>query len=133
MYDIPRPLTLDEIILQGGIEGSEEAYEDVNGFDYSGQDNAFLYYGGDELDGGKPFTGLYYERYPTGQLEMYAFYQDGMPKDFCFAFYKNGKVKSYSYFSEDKLNNYCYLFDEEGKMIRADIWENGKLTQKRFE
>ena len=61
MNNIPTPLTLEEIIAQGGIEGSEEAYDDEYGFDYSGPDAAFLYYGGDEFSGGKPFTGVYYE------------------------------------------------------------------------
>ena len=36
MNNIPTPLTLEEIIAQGGIEGSEEAYDDEYGFDYSG-------------------------------------------------------------------------------------------------
>jgi len=126
-------MTLEKIISQGGIEGSEEAYEDDHGFTYSGIDTAFLYYGGDEFNGGKPFTGLYYELYPDGKLNLYTTYQDGMPIGDFFSFHQNGKIKSYSYFSKDRLNDYRYLYDEEGKMIRANIWENGKLRQERFE
>lgn len=133
MCDIPIPITLDEIISKGGIEGSEEAYEDDHGFVYSGVDTAFLYYGGEEASGGKPFTGLYYELYPDGKLESYAMYQDGMPLGDFFSFHHNGKVKSYSFFSEDRLNDYCYIYDETGKKIRANIWENGKLRQERFD
>lgn len=133
MYDIPVPLTLEEIISLGGIEGSEEAYEDDHGFEYSGPDNAFLYYGGDELDGGKPFTGLYYELYPDGKLEWYARYQNGMPVGDIFAFYQNGKIKRYRYFSEDRLNDYQYSYDENGKMVLASICKNGKHRQERYE
>jgi len=132
MYEIPTPMTLEEIISLGGIEGSEEAYEDDHGFAYSVMGTDHLYYGGDEFDGGKPFTGLYYELYPDGKLESYATYQDGMPTGGLFSFHQNGKIKSYSYFSEGRLNDYYYVYDEEGKMIRANIWENGKLRRETF-
>ncbi len=132
MNNIPIQLTLDEIILQGGIEGSEEAYDDEYGFTYSGLDCAFLYYGGDEFSGGEPFTGLYYELFPSGKLESYAMYQNGMPIEGYFSFYENGKVKRYHYFSKDKLNNYCYYFDEQGNLEQANMWENGKLVSKKF-
>ena len=132
MNDIPVPFTIEEIIAQGGIEGSEEAYEREDGFDYSGIDNAFLYYGGDEFSGGKPFTGLYYELFPNEKLESYATYQNGMPIGGYYTFYENGKIKTYSYFSEDRLNNYCYYFDENGNLKRTDIWKNGRLIQRQL-
>lgn len=31
MNNVPIPLTLEEIVIQGGIEGSENAYEDEHG------------------------------------------------------------------------------------------------------
>ena len=111
MKNIPKPLTLEEIIAQGGIEGSEEAYDDEHGFEYSGSDNAFLYYGGDESNGGKPFTGLYYELFPNGKLESYAKYENGMPIEDSFEFYENGKIKTYSHFSRDRLNSCSYYFN----------------------
>ena len=100
MKNIPKPLTLEEIIAQGGIEGSEEAYDDEHGFEYSGSDNAFLYYGGDESNGGKPFTGLYYELFPNGKLESYAKYENGMPIEDSFEFYENGKIKTYNFVTD---------------------------------
>lgn len=51
---MPTPLTLSKLISYGAIEGSEDAYNDENGFDYSDLDSSLLYYAG------KPFTGLYY-------------------------------------------------------------------------
>ena len=126
MYRIPTPLTLEEIIAQGGIEGSEDAYEREDGFDYSGPDCSLLYYGGDEFSGGKPFTGLYYELYESGELESYAMYNKGMPVGGYYIFYENGNVKRYSFFSKDRLNDYCYYYDENGKLERADVWENGR-------
>ncbi len=133
MKNIPKPLTLEEIIAQGGIEGSEEAYDDEHGFEYSGSDNAFLYYGGDESNGGKPFTGLYYELFPNGKLESYAKYENGMPIEDSFEFYENGKIKTYSHFSRDRLNSCSYYFNESETLKLTSIWENGKLIQKRFE
>lgn len=135
MYDIPVPLTLEEIISLGGIEGSEEAYEDDHGFAYSGTgyDSNILYYGGDAFDGGRPFTGLYYERYPDGKLEWYSWYQNGKHIGDLFAFYQSGKIKSYRYYSEDGLNNHIYSFDENGKMVLVYIWENGRCRQETFE
>lgn len=130
MYEIPKPLTLEEIIMQGGIEGSEEAYEKNDGFDYGGLDNAFLYYGGDEFSGGKPYSGLYYELYANGKLEMYGTYKNGMPIEGYYTFYENGKIKRYSFFSQDKKNNFCYYYDKEGNLERVDIWKNGRLTQE---
>lgn len=133
MNNIPTPLSLEEIIAQGGIEGSEEAYDDEYGFDYSGSDTAFLYYGGDESGAGKPFTGLYYELYPNGKLELYSKYQDGMPIGDCFEFYENGRIKAYSYFSIDRLNSYSYSFDEKGNLKLSSVWKNGKFTQEQFD
>ena len=133
MKNIPKPLTLEEIIAQEGIEGSEEAYDDEHGFEYSGSDNAFLYYGGDESNGGKPFTGLYYELFPNGKLESYAKYENGMPIEDSFEFYENGKIKTYSHFSRDRLNSCSYYFNESETLKLTSIWENGKLIQKRFE
>ena len=94
MNNIPTPLTLEKLIAQGGIEGSEEAYDDEHGFDYSGLDDAFLYYGGNEFSGGTPFTGFYYELYPNGKLELYSKYQDGLPIEDYFEFYEDGKIKT---------------------------------------
>lgn len=133
MNNIPTPLTLEEIIAQGGIEGSEEAYDDEYGFDYSGPDAAFLYYGGDEFSGGKPFTGVYYELYPNGKLKSYSKYQDGMPIENSFEFYENGKIKTYSYFSKDRLNSYSYSFDEKENLILSSVWKEGKFAQERFD
>ena len=132
MNHIPSPLTLEELIALGAIEGSDEAYEDEHGFEYSGSDTAFLYYGGDEYSGGKPFTGFYYELYPNGKLESYFKYQNGMPIEDGFEFYENGCIKTYNYFSKDRLNDYCYSFDEKGDLISIIEWENGKLTRKCF-
>lgn len=132
MENIPTPFTLKEIISRGGIEGSEEAYDNKYGFEYSGQDNALLYYGGDEFDGGKPFTGLYYELFPNGKLESYAKYENGMPIEGYFSFYNSGIIKRYSYFSRDRMNNYCCYFDREGNIEREDIWKDGRLTQKQY-
>ena len=132
MNSIPIPLNLEEIIAQGGIEGSEEAYEDKSGFDYSGPDSAFLYYGGDEQSGGKPFTGLYYELFPNGNLELYIKYHSGLPVEDCFEFYENGKIKTYSHYSKDRLNSYSYSYDEKGKLKLSSVWENGGFIQKEF-
>lgn len=132
MKEIPIPLTLEEIISQGGIEGSEEAYDREDGFEYSGHNCSLLYYGGDEFNGGKPFTGLYYELYENGKLESYCMYQNGMLKGNGYSFYESGKMKAYRFFSEDGLNNFCYHFDENENLERADVWENGKFTQKMF-
>lgn len=132
MKKIPKPFTLAQIMAQGGVEGSEEAYADGHGFDYSGADAAFLYYGGDEPGGGKPFTGLYYELYPNGTLELYSQYQDGLPAGDCFEFYENGEIKAYSYISRDRLHRYSYSFDEKGNLKLSSIWENGKFKQEQF-
>ncbi len=126
MNNVPIPLTLEEIVIQGGIEGSEYAYEDEYGFDYSGPDTAFLYYDG------KPFTGLYYELFSDGSLELYIKYQNGLPIEDCFEFYENGKIKTYSYCSKDRLNRYSYSYDEKGKIKLSNMWENGKFTQKVY-
>ncbi len=75
MNNIPIPLTLEEIILQGGIEESEDAYEDEHGFDYPKPDSDLLYYNG------KPFTGLYYELFSDGNLELYIKYRNGLPTE----------------------------------------------------
>lgn len=126
MRRIPNPLTLEQVIAQDGREGSEQAYDAEHGFDYAGADDAFLYYGG------KPFTGLYYELYPSGKLELYSRYQDGMPAEDCFEFYENGAIKAYCYISKDRFNRYSYCFDETGNLKRASVWENGKFTQEQF-
>ena len=85
MNNVPIPLTLEEIVIQGGIEGSENAYEDEHGLDYSGPDSAFLYYDG------KPFTGLYYELFFNGNLELYIKYQNGLPRKIVLNFMKMEK------------------------------------------
>lgn len=127
MNNVPIPLTLEEIVIQGGIEGSENAYEDEHGLDYSGPDSAFLYYDG------KPFTGLYYELFFNGNLELYIKYQNGLPTEDCFEFYENGKIKTYSYYSKDRLNSYSFSYDEQGKIKLSSVWENGKFIQKIYD
>ena len=82
-----------------------DAKNDENGFDYSDPDSSLLYYAG------KPFTGLYYELYPNGGIELYSKYQDGVLVEDCFEFYENGKIKSYSYISKDRLNSYSCSFN----------------------
>ena len=115
-YSKPRhtetPLTLEEIISQGGIEGSEEAYDREDGFEYSGHNCSLLYYGRDEFNGGKPFTGLYYELYENGKLESYGMYQNGMLKGNGYSFYGSGKMNAYRFFSEDGLNNKIKIDDD---------------------
>lgn len=133
MNNIPTPLTLEKLIAQGGIEGSEEAYDDEHGFDYSGLDDAFLYYGGNEFSGGTPFTGFYYELYPNGKLELYSKYQDGLPIEDYFEFYEDGRIKTYSYFSKDRLNSYSHSFDKKGNLTLSSIWKDGKFIQEHFE
>lgn len=123
---MPTPLTLGELISYGAIEGSEDAYNDENGFDYSDPDSSLLYYAG------KPFTGLYYELYPNGGIELYSKYQDGVLVEDCFEFYKNGKIKSYSYISKDRLNSYSCSFNEDGKLILRNCFANGKFEQEKF-
>ena len=130
--EIPIPLTLEEIISQGGIEGSDEAYDREDGFGYSGENCAFLYYGGDEFSGGKPFTGLYYELYENGKLESYVMYEDGMPIGGYYSFYQNGKIASYNFFTKNKKNDFCYYYNDKGDLERADIWQNGKFIRKTF-
>lgn len=132
MNKIPQPLTLNEIISLNGVEGSEDAYEDDHGFIYEGKHASVLYYGGDAFNGGRPFTGLYYELYDTGELELYSYYNNGVPVKNMFTFYKKGTVKSYHYFSEDRMNDYFYKFDEAGNLIQADIWENGNLKRQSY-
>lgn len=123
---MPTPFTLSELISYGAIEGSEDAYNDEKGFDYSGPDSSLLYYAG------KPFTGFYYELYPNGGIELYAKYQDGVPVEDCFEFYENGKIKSYSYVSKDRLNSYHYYFNEDGKLKLNNSFDNGKFKQEKF-
>ncbi len=127
MNNVPIPLTLEEVVIRGGIEGSEDAYENEHGFDYAGPDSAFLYYDG------KPFTGLYYELFPEGNLELYIKYQDGLPVEDCFEFYENGKMKAYSYYSKDRRNSYSFSYDEKGTLKLSSVWENGKFTQKIYD
>ncbi len=127
MNQIPTPLTLEELISYGAIEGSRDAYDDETGFAYSDPDSSLLHYHE------QPFTGFYYELYPNGSLELYVKYQDGLPVEDYFEFYENGKIKAYGYVSEDRLNNYSYSFDSDGKLILRNVFENGKWTQEKFD
>ena len=115
------------MIYYGAIEGSEDAYNDENGFDYTDTDSSLLCYAG------KPFTGLYYELYPNGNIELYSKYKDGVLIEDCFEFYENGKIKSYSYVSKDRLNSYSYHFNEYGKLILSNCFNNGKFEQEKFD
>lgn len=124
---IPTPLTLNELISCGAIEGSEGAYNDENGFDYSDPDSSLLYYAG------KLFSGLYYELYPKGGIALYSKYQDGVPVEDCFEFYESGRIKSYSYVSKDRLNSCSYSFNEDGKLILKSCFDNGKFMQEKFD
>ncbi len=49
MNQVPTPLTLSELISCGAIEGSEAAYHNEKGFDYSDPDSSLLYYAGKPL------------------------------------------------------------------------------------
>lgn len=46
-------------------------------------------------DGGLPVEGILYEKYPSGSLNYYSYYRDGIPHGEKVEFYKCGKVKSY--------------------------------------
>ena len=116
MNQIPTPLTLEELISYGAIEGSRDAYDDETGFAYSDPDSSLLHYHE------QPFTGFYYE-----------LYQDGLPVEDYFEFYENGKIKAYGYVSEDRLNNYSYSFDSDGKLILRNVFEYGKKKKKKFD
>lgn len=46
-------------------------------------------------DGGLPVEGILYEKYPSGSLNYYSYYRDGIPHGEKVEFYECGKVKSY--------------------------------------
>lgn len=61
--------------------------------------------------GGKPFNGLVYERYLTGELLRYTFYQNGYHYGDDVEFYQSGRIRRFSRYT-DSENYICYWYQD---------------------
>lgn len=72
-------------------------------------------------NGGMPLEGILYERYPSGSLNYYTFYTNGIPNGQRVIFYESGQIKS------------CCTMDRgtiDGEHI--EWYENGNIKVKEF-
>ncbi|OPH46751.1 hypothetical protein BC351_14560 [Paenibacillus ferrarius] len=79
-------LTIDEVFLTG-IEFTDDVC-------FSGESGQEVYDKPIE-EGGKPITGLVYERYRNGNLAYYSYYKNGIAEGDYVNFFENGKVESF--------------------------------------
>ncbi|MFF0829888.1 toxin-antitoxin system YwqK family antitoxin [Brevibacillus sp. NPDC003359] len=79
-------LSLEKVLLEG-IEFADEVC-------FSGKSGQEVFDKPIE-DGGKPVSGLLYERYKNGNLVYYSYYKNGVAEGDYVKFYENGKVESF--------------------------------------
>lgn len=105
-------LSLDEVIDKG-IEFAGDVC-------YSGKYGQQVYT--NELEkGGVPINGIIYERYPSGSLNYYCFYNNGIPNGQRVRFYESGKIKSYCIMDTGTIDG-----------EHTEWYENGTIKLKEF-
>ncbi len=104
--------TVSEVLTKG-IEFSGDVC-------YSG-DYGEQVYTNDMDAGGVPVDGILYEKYPSGSLNYYAYYKDGIPNGECVRFYESGKIKSYDIMDAGKI---------DGK--HTEWYENGRIKLEEY-
>lgn len=124
-------------VMNEGIEFSGDVC-------YSG-DYGEQVYTNDMYAGGVPVEGILYEKYPSGALNYYAYYKNGIPHGERVRFYESGKIKSYERMDTGtidgnytewyengtvKLEKYC----QYGLVLRMKEYdEQGNLTREKKE
>lgn len=81
--------------------------------------------------GGEPITGLVYERYPSGKLNYYAFYRDGIPNGKRVRFYENGNVKSVCVMDTGTIDGEFTEWYEDGKVKREEYCKYGLVLREK--
>lgn len=110
-----------EYVYEHGID-----FEDLWFTSYSDEilDNA-------EDEGGKPFTGLAYEKYDNGELNYFSFYEDGMAHGLQREFYSNGHLKTEEYMKYGQLHGESKSWYENGNIRSVTMYEHSIALEKR--
>lgn len=78
-----------------------------------------------EDEGGKPFTGLVYELYNTGELANYCIYKEGFLHGEYVKFYKNSTVKSVQYMKYGVISGREEIWFDNGQVKSVAEYEYG--------
>lgn len=100
-------LTYDEVM--------EKGIEFIGDVCYSGDYGQQLYTREME-DGGNPIDGIVYEKYPSGALNYYAYYKNGIPNGERVRFYESGKIKSYEIMDTGTIDGNYIEWYEKGNI-----------------
>ncbi len=80
--------------------------------------------------GGKPFSGLLYEIYPSGELREYHYYKDGFEYGDDVSFYKNGQISRYTCFENGTFISNSYEWYENGQL--RSVYERYRKDNPSF-
>lgn len=124
-----------ETVLQEGIEFTGDVC-------FSGEWGQYVCNAPIE-DGGKPITGIVYEKFKNGNLQYYSFYKDGIMNGDSVHFYESGSIKSYSNMFKGTIHGKTVCWHENGNIksiaeskysfdLTYKEWdENGKLIKEK--
>lgn len=80
-------------------------------------------------DGGVPVEGIVYENYPSGSLNYYCYYKNGIPHGEKAEFYECGKIKSYCIMDTGTIDGEKVEWYENGKIKRKQTCKYGLVLK----
>ncbi|RRJ61883.1 hypothetical protein EHV15_01985 [Paenibacillus oralis] len=84
-------------------------------------------------DGGKPITGLVYEKYNNGNLAHYCYYVNGIPEGDYATFYESGKLEGFKRMSKGAIIGKSFSWFEDGSIrVIAESLYGFKITYKEW-
>lgn len=114
-----------EVVLLEGIEFDGEVC-------YSGKNGQEVFDKPLE-DGGKPVSGLLYERFKNGNLAYYSYYKNGVADGDYVKFYENGEVESYEQMNKGVILGRSTSWYENGAVKSIAECKYGfKLTYREW-
>lgn len=85
-------------------------------------------------EGGIPLEGILYERYPSGSLNYYSFYRDGIPDGQRVGFYESGKMKGHCIMDTGTIDGEHIEWYENGNIKRREFCKYGLvLNMQEFD
>lgn len=80
-------------------------------------------------DGGLPVEGILYEKYPSGSLNYYCYYSNGIPHGEKVEFYECGKIKSYCIMDTGTVDGEKVEWYENGNIKRKELCKYGLVLK----
>lgn len=117
-------ISKEEILLLGTEFAGEVCYSGKNGQEVFDKPLE---------EGGRPFSGLLYERNKNGNLVYYSYYRNGVAEGDFVKFYENGRVESYQRMSKGVILGKSTSWYEDGALKSIGEYKYGfKITYREW-